>query len=297
MQTMGIDELEEPLVRCTAGSRHDVLRLEKAARSDPANLPPVRVGVVDGRCYPMGGLDILEACNLASVHEIRMDARRYESKLDLMIDQIKGVSAGEHIDPLRIRGIIDELGALGMSADEAIQGINLQGTSLEKVVKCDITDEALGVFAEFIETKLSGKLRAELLVVPTHILLRIARLDPVAQTDMAERITEITIPESEMNFAWPAPDAIVYLIRNTPKPEVQAEPVIVGITRSGGSRPAKPGILGQVKHDALEDLSRTAKDCMIVTDDDGEPKFIVNKKDNTVREVSMGRCRKGVQAA
>ena len=298
-QTMGISKLEKPLARCTVSSKYDIARLEKVARLDPADLPTIRIGVIDGRNYPMSGLDILEACKLAAVHEIRVETRQYETKSDLIIDQIKEISVGEHIDPLRIRGIVDDLGRYGISVDDALKKTNLQDTALSKIAKSDITDEALDMFAKFIEDELSDKLTARILVMPTHIPLRIGRLEPALQTEIARMLIEITPPGSGMNFTWPASDAVVHRIKNTPKPEVHADPVFVepskpdngdlAVPEAGTtakpkkSKKAKPK---PVENDTLKDMQHVAKDCIVIIDKKGEPKMLVNKKDNTVKEIS-----------
>ena len=221
-RSINMGALEKPLVRCTVSSKFDIARLERAARADPANLPSILVGIVNGKCYPMGRLDVLTACQAAGVREIRANVKDYDSKLDLMADQIKEVSAAEYIDPLHIRDVINEFGRCGVKADDMLEMVGLAGTSIAKIATSGITNEALEVLDDFMNTELSEKLPAVYLVVPTHIILKISRLDQEMQTIIATRVTRLTFPQTEMNFTWPTPLAMAFEIRNTPKPERQS---------------------------------------------------------------------------
>ena len=176
-RSVNMGALEKPLVRCTVSSKFDIARLERAVRADPASLPSIQVGIVNGKCYPMGKLDVLAACQAAGAREIRADVKDYDSKLDLMTDQIKEVSAAEYIDPLHTRDAINEFGRCGIKADDMLEMAGIVGTSIAKIAMSGITNEALQVLDDFMNTELSEKLPAACLVVPTHILLKIARLE------------------------------------------------------------------------------------------------------------------------
>ncbi len=283
VRTVSIKNIEEPLIRGTVASRHDVARLEKAARADPANLPEIRAGIVGGKCYPMGGLDVLAACRAAGITEVRADVREYASKLDLMTEQMRGVSVGEYVDPLRIRSVVGEFGRHGIPAGSALERINLAGTPLARVAASGMTDEAMDMLAGFVDTTLSGMLPAGCLVVPPHILLRISRMEPERQADMAKRIIELTVPEPEMNFAWPTPDLLAYEIRNMGKPRRGADAVVAEVVGGGNA-----GLhIADRQSKAMGDLARTAKDCMIIPDDDGEPDMLVDLKNHTAKKISQ----------
>lgn len=307
VQTIKIGDLQEPLLHSTVSSRYDISRLVKAARANPANLPGILVGTVGEKCYPMGRLDVLAACQAAGIQGVKANIRDYDSKLDLMTDQVREISVGEYIDPLRIRQVIDAFGRYGLNADDMLDMTNLAETQAARVALSFVTDDVLKALSDFVNNELSDKLPAASLVVPAHIILKIAKMESEMQAIIAKRVTELTIPQRDMNFAWPPPLSIAYEIRNMPKPERKSDAVVVKVTEiddmetgdsssssSSGTKPDNAEPNGKAQDTripekyakAIEDLQVASKDCMIVLDKKGKPNLLVNKKNNTVKKIS-----------
>ena len=293
--------LEKPLVRGTVSTAYNITRLENTARQDPDNLPTIAVGVLDGRYYPMSGLDVVEACRNAAVRKINARVQHYESKRDIIINHMKEMSGGDCIDPLRIRSVIDELGILGLSVDDALKKINQKGTDLEKLVKSNISDEVLDMFTKFIDGELSDKLPPETVPVLAPIVNRIAILDTLMQTVIAKEVIAATIPRPTTTFTWPSPAEVMYIIENTPKPEVHDDPVFVKpepphddmlkpkeSATGKNKKPSKPKkeTPPQIDEDDKKDIQRIAKDCVVLYDDKGKPKTLVHTKNKTAHNIT-----------
>lgn len=294
-------------MRGIVSSKFDITRLEKTAMESPDDLPAIHVGAVGGRYYPMGNLDMLEACRNASLHEIRVRITQYESKKDLIIDQMKDISTSDHIDPLQIREIIDELGRMGVDATDALKKINQDDTPIGRVATCDITDESLDMFKNFIDSSLSDRLPAVSLVIPTYILLRTARLDSLTQPEIARNIIERTVPGNALNFSWPTHLLVEHVIKNTPKVVVPEDPVFVKVTKPGEQKTKKDSDAENVSKSKaskkkpsktsagsdgpdpaspiVKDLHHVAKDHIVIMDDEDEPDMLVNKKTNVVTKL------------
>ena len=303
VQTVRIGDLEEPLLCSTVSSKYDMARLERIARADPSNLPSVPVGTVDGRHYPMGRLDVLAACRAAEIQDVKADIRDYDSDLDLMTEQMREISVGEYMDPLRVRHVIDAFEKRGLKADDVLDAVNLAETPAARIAMSLITDDVLKVLSDFVNNELSENLPAANLVVPAYIILRIAKLDPEMQSMVAKRVTELTIPQRDMNFAWPPPLSVAYEIRNMPRPEKDSDAVVVKVARMDdddgrdaagaartcgarpGARPKSPKIPERYAK-AVEDLKAVSPNCMIVTNGKGMPDLLVDTKNRTAKKIS-----------
>lgn len=304
VQTVKILNLEGPLLHGTVSSRYDIARLEKIARTDPSNLPNVLVGTVGKKHYPMGRFDVLAACRAAKMQDVKADVRDYDSELDLMTEQVREISSGEYMDPLRIRHVIGAFEKHGLEADDVLDAVNLAETPAARIAMSLITDDVLKALSDFVSNELSDKLPAASLVVPAHIILRIAKMDPEMQSVVARRVTELTIPQQDMNFAWPPPLSVAYEIRNMPKPEKKSDAVVVkvaGADGAGGKEAAACpagacGVKPEARPEAakipeeyasvVEDLQAVSSNCMIVLDAKGKPDLLVDAKNHTAKRIS-----------
>ena len=306
-QIIDISKLEKPLARGTVSTRYNIARLEKVARSDPDNLPTIDVGVVDGRYYPTSGLDVLEACRNASLREIDVRIRQYESKMDAIISHMKEMSGGDCIDPLRIRGVITELGIMGLGVDEALEKINQKDTILGLLVKSNLTDDVLDIFAKFIDVELSDKLPPEIAAVSAPVLYKIGQLEPSYQSVIAQEVITNTLPRPPTTFTWPPPGSVIYMIENTPKPEVHEDPVYA-VSEKANDDMLKPEVKTkkekqkstnpkntepiEIDEEDKKDLHRVAKDCVVHVNEQGKPDMLFHTKNKTIRKITKAAAGK-----
>ena len=176
IKCLDITMIEKPLARGAVSTAHNIAHLENTARSNPDNLPTIDVGIVNGKYYPISGFDVLQACKNALIRKINVRIKEYDTKADIIISHMKEMSGGDCIDPLRIRGVVDELGMFGISVEDALEKINQKGTILGQIVTSKIADEVLNMFAKFIDEKLTDKLQPEAAMVPSPIILKLATL-------------------------------------------------------------------------------------------------------------------------
>ena len=267
MSTSGVRTVQHQKYRGAADTRHGCKQARRGKawkRPHAPTLPTCRRYARElwgERCYPMGGLDVLAAYRAARDNRgpgrrkgVRIQARPHDR-----------ADAGRVSRGVRRSAAHPERGGRVWQARDSCRqraGAN-QPCRHAACPGCSLRHDRRGAGHACRIRRLRPVRHASCLVPGRGRRTSCSGYrawSPERQAGMAKRIIELTVPEPEMNFAWPTPDLLAYEIRNMGKPRKGADAVIAEVVGGGSAEPHIADRQGK----AMGDLARTAKDCMII---------------------------------
>ena len=285
IQTVKLGSIEQPIFDFTVVSKADVNRM---ATSDGA-LPFAKLALVKGKMYPVGGFASISAAHVRGDESVECHVTNYDSKKDAVKAGLREHSVSEPINTLKISELCEYLG--GDTADIMTE-CNMNGTFFERVSHVHITP-AVREKCEEVVDRLSEKLPAQMLVVPSHILTGLGKANAKKQMAVFNNIYELIEFESpESQFNWPTQAQVSLAVRVTNVVE-DDEAIIIHPQNYATESDEVSGSTDEgVEYEKEEEmpaslqLAKQSKNCLVIPEKDGSHK-IVDLKAKTVSEVGM----------
>jgi hypothetical protein len=204
---INLSELESCPIRLSIHSIKKIRQLEKAAKNDPHQLPPLEIAILpNNKKYIIKRHSVFEALKRAGINEFKANFHTVKSLTDVVILHAR-MSQSSPINPLSILDLRDYLIKDGFNVAN-IASICCLDPSYEKLLSCVLSPDAKNQLLRFLDL-LSQKLSR--VVIPSYVIEIISKKSQDIQTKIIKTVINAITDDAILNdrdFVFPNPEQI-----------------------------------------------------------------------------------------